>query len=328
MKSRREFLKGLFATPLIFTSCLYGSKEEFNRNAYSEEGRVVIVKSSRYGRNSSISFSKMMLSKGIKIFTKSENEIDGLKKLFRKDDVVGIKVNTLGGRNLSPLPSTVYALAQLLVEAGIDEDNIIIWDRSSRELKRAGFKINTGKGIKCFGTNSLINGYDSELSFAGSVGSCFSKIISKFSTAIINIGVMKDHDLAGISGALKNFYGAIHNPNKYHDNNCSPYVAELNTHPYIRDKLRLNIIDAPIGQYHGGPGYNPNYTFNFKGILLSTDQVAIDSVILDIIERERKKNGKPPLKEEKRYPKYLDVAEKLGLGVRDLNKINKIEVNI
>ena len=140
--------------------------------------------------------------------------------------------------------------------------------------------------------------------------------------------MLKDHDLAGISGALKNFYGAIHNPNKYHDNNCSPYIADLNTHPYIRKKLRLNIIDAPIGQYHGGPGYNPLYTFNFQGIMLSVDQLAMDVLAYEIIERERKIHNKPPLKEEKRYPRWLDVAAKLGLGERDVNKIKKVEIKV
>ncbi len=326
MKSRREFLKGLLATPIVFASNLYGREGEYTPKG--EKGKVVIVKSELYNRSATKNTCKKILNRGIELLTGVSDGVDGLKSIFNSDDVVGIKVNTLGGRKLSPLPIMVYTLSEMLIEAGVKADNIIIWDRSSRELKRAGFKINTGKGVKCFGTNSLINGYDSELSFARSVGSCFSKILSRFSTAIINVGVLKDHDLAGISGTLKNFYGAIHNPNKYHDNNCSPYVADLNTHPYIRKKLRLNIIDAPIGQYHGGPGYNSRYVFNFNGIIFSFDQVAMDAVCFDIIEKERKLHNKPPLKEEKRYPKWLDVAGKLGIGERDLGKIKKIEVKV
>ena len=40
-------------------------------------------------------------------------------------------------------------------------------------------------------------------------------------------GVVKDHDLAGVSAGLKNWYGVIHNPNKYHDSCCDPYVADV-----------------------------------------------------------------------------------------------------
>ena len=51
--------------------------------------------------------------------------------------------------------------------------------------------------------------------------------------------LLKDHDGAGVSIALKNMYGVIHNPNKYHPNGCNPYVADVNMLPDIRTKMRL-----------------------------------------------------------------------------------------
>lgn len=61
-------------------------------------------------------------------------------------------------------------------------------------------------GIQCFGTDELPGGgYEAEPQLSGSVGTCFSKIISRLCTAIINVPVLKDHDLAGISVAMKNF---------------------------------------------------------------------------------------------------------------------------
>jgi hypothetical protein len=44
--------------------------------------------------------------------------------------------------------------------------------------------------------------------------------------------------------ALKNMYGVIHNPNKYHPNGCNPYIADLNMLPEIRTRMRLTICDA------------------------------------------------------------------------------------
>ena len=56
---------------------------------------------------------------------------------------------------------------------------------------------------------------------------------------LINLPVLKDHDGAGVTIALKNMYGAIHNPNKYHPNGCDPYVADLNMLPEIRSRMKL-----------------------------------------------------------------------------------------
>ena len=139
MKSRREFLKGLIATPIVFTSCLYGGEGDFSKKLdfKGKRGEVVIVKSNSYKRGVGKEIPKKMLDRGIGALLGTSDGVEGLKKIFSSEDVVGIKVNTLGGRKLSPYPQMVYALTDLLIEAGVKPDNIIIWDRSSRELKRS-----------------------------------------------------------------------------------------------------------------------------------------------------------------------------------------------
>ena len=124
---------------------------------------------------------------------------------------------------------------------------------------------------------------------------------------------------------MKNFYGAIHNPNKYHDNNCDPYIADLNSHPYIKDKLRLIICDSIIGLYNGGPGYKARWTWNYNAILLSQDPVALDSMGRKIIEEKRKEMGLKGLKEAGREPRYISTAARLGLGIDDLEKVEIVE---
>jgi uncharacterized protein (DUF362 family) len=137
--------------------------------------------------------------------------------------------------------------------------------------------------------------------------------------------VLKDHDLAGVTLAMKNFFGAIHNPNKYHDNNCDPYIAELNTHPYIRRKQRLIVCDALVAQYNGGPAYKPQWAWNFSGLLIGTDTVALDYVGANIIEQKRKEIRMPSLKQAGREPKYIQTAASLGLGTSDPSQIDVIE---
>jgi uncharacterized protein (DUF362 family) len=255
--------------------------------------------------------------------TSSASPEDAWQKLFNPDDTVGIKVNCLAGRPLSPHPELVNAIIDGLVLAGIKEEKIIIWDRSNMDLERAGFTLRLrGQGVRCFGTDALTDGYEPDIETAGEVGSCFSKIVSRYCTALISVPVLKDHDLAGVTISLKNFYGAIHNPNKYHDSNCNPYVADLNTHPYIKNKLRLVLCDALLAQCHGGPSYKQEWAWQFNGILVSRDPVALDRIGTEIIEAKRKEMNLPSLKESKREPKYIFTAAERGLGEADINRID------
>ncbi len=242
------------------------------------------------------------------------------KRTLKENSVLGIKLNCLGGKNLSPKRDFVEALIKIIKNSNFKEENIIVFERSDRELERAGFKVNRSeKGYKCYGTNGE---YDYEVEEAMSVGTCFSKILSKKITHLINFGVLKDHDLAGISVGLKNYYGVINNPNKYHQNNCSPYVAHLASHPYIKDKHILTIIDGTYCQYNGGPAYNPNYIEETNLIISSKDLVACDFWALEWINSLRKKKGLKTIEEEGREPKYLMEAVKLKLTKSDRGKYN------
>lgn len=249
------------------------------------------------------------------------------KKLFTSKDVVGIKVNCLGGRMFSSHPSIVDAIIDGLREAGVRDENIIVWDRFSRELKAAGFPIHvTGKGVKYLGTDERGYGYTSEPIMHRSIGSCFSVILASKCTAIVSVPLLKDHDIAGVSINLKNFFGAIQKPSLYHDNNCDPYIADLNGHPLIKEKNRLVICDALLGVYDGGPAYNPDGAWKYGGILASTDPVALDGVAAAIIEAQRHNAGKPSLREAGREPAYIHTAAQLGLGCDDPDKIAMVEV--
>jgi len=265
-----------------------------------------------------------MVNSGLLKLTGESSPDRAWKSLFRPGDKVGIKVNCLGGKQIATNPGIVKAVISGLKSAGIPEEDIIIWDRLTRELRSSGYTINkSGSGVKCFGTDTS---YDLYPEMVGSIGSCFSTIISSFCTALINIPVLKDHDLAGVSISLKNFFGAIHNPNKYHDNKCDPYIADLNTHPYIRDKLRLIVCDAITLQYQGGPAYKPQWALDYRSLLLSQDPVAIDRIGERLIEEERKKKGLPFLKQIGREPIHIATAAKRGLGTGNLDKIELLNL--
>jgi uncharacterized protein (DUF362 family) len=267
-----------------------------------------------------------MYNRGLQILMDKQDPKDGLRQIFKSSDKVGIKINTIGGRKLSTYPEVSLTLARLLQDSGIQQKNIIIWDRTNRELRDAGYRLNlNGSGIKVYGTDTEGIGYGSQLISHLNIGSLFSAIQTDNITASISLAILKDHGMAGVTAGMKNYFGAIHNPNKYHDSNCNPFVAELfETNP-IKRKHKLTILDSLIVQYHRGPSYHAQWAEKYEALIFSLDPVAADYVGWQVIEKLRAKKGLPSLKEEKRPPFYLNTAEKMGLGTASPKEIHIIE---
>lgn len=248
------------------------------------------------------------------------------RTLFKPDDRVGIKVNTLG---LSTQPTVVNAIVAGLAKADVAPERIIIWDRFDVELAAAGFTLNRStSGVRCFGTDAdaIGSGYQRKIEVSGEIGSCFSRIVAEQIDAIISVPVLKDHNLAGVSLGMKNFYGAIHNPNKYHENNCNPYVVDVVSHRFIAPKWRLTVCDGTRAQCNAGPGRHPGFAWPFGGLIVSNDFVAADAVAADLLEAERHARGLKSLAQEERPARYIATAAARGLGQADLAKIERIEV--
>jgi uncharacterized protein (DUF362 family) len=267
-----------------------------------------------------------MIQRGLQLVTGSPDVKEGLGQIFSQNDRVGIKINTIGGRKISTRPEVSLSLADLLVKSGLREKNIIVWDRTNRELKEAGYRLaSNSNGLKIMATDTAGAGYETELVSHLNIGSLFSTIQTNFVTASISLAILKDHGLAGVTAGMKNYYGTIHNPNKYHDSHCNPYVAELfDTNP-IKRKHRLSILDGLIVQYHRGPSYHAQWAEPCGVLIFSRDPVAADSVGWQLTEKLRAKKGLPSLKEEEREPAYLLTAEKMGLGRAGAEKVQITE---
>jgi uncharacterized protein (DUF362 family) len=244
--------------------------------------------------------------------------------VVRPGEVVGLKVNCLAGRGNSTRPELADAIAERLQQAGVRD--IVVWDRLNADLESARFRIaEHGSGWRCFGNDVL--GFEDELAMYGSVGSLICRTLTEVCEAVINLPVLKDHGIAGVTIALKSLFGAIHNPNKYHLNIGDPYVADVNMLPPIRQKVRLHICDATSAQYEGGPSYMPQWTWPFNGLLVARDPVALDYVGWQIIEKKRAELGMKSLKELKRQPTYIATAadEQHQLGTNDPKRIQVVE---
>ena len=280
--------------------------------------RVVIIKAEHAlgaGNDSDRSKIVEMLSLGIRRLTGAANAGEGLASLFSRDDRVGIKVNTIGGPKISTRPALPLSLSELLVKIGQAGRNIVIWDRTNRELREAGYTlVDRRNDLKVFGTDTVGAGYETEIFSHRNIGSLFSTIQTQFVTASVSLAILKDHGLAGVTAAMKNYFGAIHNPNKYHDSHCDPFIAELFDSGPIKSKHRLSVLDALVVQYHRGPSFHTQWAEQSGALIFGLDPVATDTVGWRLLEEIRSKKGLPSLKEEGREPVYLSTAEKLGLG--------------
>jgi len=268
-----------------------------------------------------------LLDRAVQALFDRDRPIEAWKKLVRPGEMVGLKVNTLGGRGISTNPQLVEAICERLQEAGIEAANIVVWDRSSDELERAGFHVSMGGNrVQCFGTDRV--DYEQDLVTWGSIGSRLSKILTQRSNVLINVPVLKDHDGAGVTIALKNMYGVIHNPNKYHPDGCDPFIADLNVLPEIRTRMRLTICDATTAMYEGGPAYKPEHSWRANSLIVSQDPVALDSTGWQIIERKRAEHGLKTLEADGRAPRYIATAADAQhrVGTNDPARISTIEI--
>jgi len=330
--TRRQFIGHLSRAAAVgagwsLVGCRNGSASPSRRPVPAS--RVAIARDERLARGTPAEHRERierMVHEAVRKVTGQPTTEQAWASMFRPKDIVGIKVNCLG---LATQPVVVDAIVAGLRMAGLPAKNVLIWDRFDVELAHAGFRINkSGSGVQCYGTDtaSYGSGYERQVETVGRIGSCFSKIVARQVTALVSVPVLKDHNLAGASLGMKNFFGAIHNPNKYHDNHCDPYVADVMSHRYIGPKMRLVVCDGTRAQYHAGPARHPGFAWPFYGLIVSRDFVAADAVAAHLLDEQRRKKGLPSLAEDRRPPTYIQTAARKGLGTADLARIEQVHV--
>ncbi|GAX62665.1 Fe-S center protein [Candidatus Scalindua japonica] len=303
------------------------------KNTKTLQSLVVDVKSKSEiikGMTPDISLVKRMMSSGITSLTGTDNPKDAWKSLFHEDERIGIKINGLGADILAGNYQICWAIVDALKSIGVKENNIIIWDQYQHFFLSSGFKINRSfKGVRAYttdgggGKEALDSGSSYREYDSGYGAVKISKILTEEVDSMINLGLLKDHGLAGVSIALKNIsHGVISHPDNFHDNSCDPFIAAINSIPVIKDKIKLHICNGIVGLYEGGPMPKKRHTWSNNGIILSRDPVALDTIGMDIIEEKRKKKELRSLFDRPNLPKHIETASKYGLGVSDLNLIN------
>ncbi len=146
-------------------------------------------------------------------------------------------------------------------------------------------------------------------------------------TAIINVRPARTHHWSGIGGCIKNPIMYSSRPSDYHSDSCAD-LATLWDHFDLRKRVKLNILLMLNPQFHtvGPHSYANKYVWEYKGILVSQDPVAVDAVGLRIIQAKRLEyfGEDKPLQTPAKHIRLADTRH--HLGVSDPNKIELIKL--
>ncbi len=275
------------------------------------------------------------------------------RSMISPTDVVGIKVAAEAGPQGGTREAVAAAVAAGLHAAGIPRERILVWDRNRANLEACGFRqdapdytlrwvdptmgydpkaqVNApvlGKlvwGDSRFG-DAAKNRRLSDLLLSGdqlSSQSYFSKILSSEVTKVIHIPSATDSYQAGVQGALAGMTLSNLDNWRRFAKAPDPYLAEIYAEEIIRGKVVLTILDALIVQYAGGPAANPNFTVDNAALFAARDPVALDALLVEMIDEIRRASKLPPIRP---MTGYIGSAEALGLGQSSPERIRTIRV--
>lgn len=266
---------------------------------------------------------------------------------FKPGDRIGLKINTLGRPVLVTHRELVDAIVRELVTVGVQENNIIVWDRWEHHMTAGGYGLNTSaQGVRCYATEGrgvtpkrYDDGvfYESDLDNPdqreGGTASRFSSIFTRDCDKVINLAILKDHNTSGYTMCLKNLaYGITTNNSRFHGPaHIGPFIAGVCAHPIVARKTVLHIIDGLEACYDQGPVPDgPQTLFAPKTLWIGTDPVALDALTRGVLDEERVRRGLPLLKDTPGFQSgmrpvdHVELAAAKGVGVAELGRI-KIE---
>jgi len=262
-----------------------------------------------------------LIDAGAQHVTGEDSADKAWNSLFSSDDVVAIKVNCIAPTVFSH-PVVAYAVAQRLMDIGVAPDRIIIWDRKTGELASTGYDLQDSGGS--LRIKAVENEWDEAPTTQGKFSGRLAKILTQECSTLVNVPVLKDHGVSGVTLAMKNHYGSHHNPRDHHGNGGDPYIADLNSIPAIKDKTRLIVGDCTRGCAQGGPyAGDPRWVWSPNGIMVATDPVAHDAYGTKVLSEKRAALGLGALQ-----PKHVATAAARGLGTNDLSAMDVLDKDL
>ena len=304
----------------------------------------------------------LMMQKGMTNLTGAPDWTAAWKVLFEKGDRVGIKVSPVGGPKLCSDMTVLRSIFDGLQQAGVPARDVIVFTRYREEMIAAGidkwlppdarwdapserydeFQLDMGGYDRDrFMEMALIkpgeNANDSHFR-----RSYVANVVSKQVNKIINLPVLKHHQSAGVTIALKNLsHGCVNNVVRSHLtpslNACGSFIPSVVSLPVFRQKVVLHIVDGVKASYHGGPGGKPKYFWEHKTMYFGTDPVALDKTGWKAIDAKRSQVGMAPIALSKPdqdstflncQVEHIEIAGMLQLGKFNDNEIDLKRVKL
>ena len=333
-------------------------------------GRVDAVRSDRCddptSNDANDEVVREMMAQGMRTLTGAGSTVDAWRRFFQPSDVVGIKVNCGGYPYVVSAYEVVGEVVRQLRAVGVPVTQIYVYERFQNQMDEVNYAPRLPEGVQIVAAeranrNTDNSGYDpatyldADLFGEDDTRSNMMKLVSQRLTKIVNIPNMKDHGATGATGCLKNIaYGSFSNVARTHQGGTShtySVVGTLASIEPLRSRTVLQIMDGIRGVWHGGPfARTRRYVFYPKQIWFGTDPVAMDRLLLDVIDDERKRHGAISIWDRSpsslrindgrardadpnvniiiREPGHVEYASTLGLGVYDRARIRVQDVTV
>jgi len=242
--------------------------------------------------------------------------LGGMKRFVSRGDIVAVKPNI--GWDRAPIhaantnPQVVAEVVRLAYDAGAK--HVVVTDASCNEPNR------------CFQRSGIWSAaYELGAEVIVPVESRFKKMRLKgevldewpvytpliHADKVINVPIAKHHNLAGYTGAMKNWYGVLGGRRNRLHQSIDVSVADLATFM----QPTLTILDAVRVLMRNGPqGGNVADAKDMFTVIASVDQVAIDALGCTLIGKTADQIH------------YLKMGEERSLGTMNWQSLRSVEV--
>jgi uncharacterized protein (DUF362 family) len=254
------------------------------------------------------------------MFEKGIAALGGLKNFVKAGQIVVVKPNIGWDRapeyGANTNPKLVSKIVSDCLAAGAK--TVFVFDNTCDNWRRAYSTSGIEKAAKDAGAEVITAGSEAnykDVTIPRGKSLKAAKVHEKIleCDVFINVPVLKHHDGAQISLAMKNLMGIVWDRGFWHSNNLDQCIADMVTYR----KPDLNIIDGYRVMKRNGPkGVSINDVTLEKAQIISTDIVAADGAAARIF-------GADP-----ETIRQIKIANDSGLGVMDLSKLNINRINL
>lgn len=256
---------------------------------------------------------------------KALEAMGGIGKYIKKGQKVVIKPNIGWDRkpeiSANTNPVLVGALVKKCLSAGASK--VVVFDHTCDNWQRCYRSSGISDAVKNAG-GTIVPGNDEsyykEVTLPAAVNLKKTKIHEALLDADvwINVPVLKVHDGAKMSIAMKNYMGIVWDRGYFHGNDLQQCIADVCT---WNKKPVLNVIDGYRVMRQNGPqGKSVNDVSTLKTLIVSADIVAADTAAIQFFNQVEKM----PLNNVG----HIGKGEALKLGTTNLTKLNIKRIKI